>query len=187
MSGRRPGAWNGRPLSVQLYSPAVSPWPALLLVLAALPACESRGTGSSAPSVSKPSPRQLGQRVAAALAAGDAAPVVGLLPATGADVRVEIRQSLVETDERNSETLRSGADVESWLAKTRPKWSCSGESCAWPGGLKTGELERCIGDCCFSDWPGGIEKKTLYLRRVCVAAREAGEPRLSYIGFVEAK
>jgi hypothetical protein len=125
--------------------------------------------------------------VVAALAAGDAAPIAALVPKNGADVRVEIRQSLVETDERTSETLRTPADVEAWLGKTRPKWTCAGEGCAWPGGLRTGELERCIGDCCFSDWPKGVEKGALYVRRVCVAAREAGEPKLSYIGFVEAK
>lgn len=168
------------------YSAAVSRTPVLIVALVALAACESRS--APAPSASsKPSVRQLGQRVVAALAAGDPAPIAALLPKTGADVRVEIRQSLVETDERTSDTLRSPADVEAWLAKTRPKWTCSGEGCAWPGGLKTGELARCIGDCCFSDWPNGIEKHALYVRRVCVAAREAGEPRLSYIGFVEAK
>jgi len=161
-----------------------------VILLVWLPACESRSPGGAAPAGSagaRASPRQLGQSVLAGISAGDPAPLVALLPKTGADVRVEIRQSLVETDERTSETLKSPAEVEAWLAKVRPKWSCSGEGCAWPGGIKTGELSRCLGDCCFSDWPDGIEKKTLYVRRVCVAAREGGEPKLSYIGFVEAR
>lgn len=131
--------------------------------------------------------RQLGLRVATAIAAGDDGPVVALVPTGGAVVRIEIQQSLVETDERTEQTLRSREELRAWLAVTRPKWTCAANRCAWPGGLRTGELDRCVGDCCYSDWPKGLESSTLYLRRICFAARERGEPRLSYIGFVEAR
>lgn len=172
--------------SLRYSAPVRRSWLILLLTVA----CDARGT-NPAPAAStkedKPSPRQLGQQVVAAVAAGDPGPIVALLPKTGADVSVEIKQALVETDERTAETLRSPADVAAWLARSRPKWTCAGDGCPWPRGIRTGELGRCLGDCCFSDWPGGIEQDTLYVRRVCVAAREGGEPRLSYIGFVEAK
>lgn len=150
-------------------------------------ACESRSAGTAPAERSKKSPRQHAQEVAAAIAAGNAGPVAALVATSGAEVRVEIKQALVETDERTAETLRSRAEVEAWLAKIKPKWSCAGVGCSWSKGLVTGELARCLGDCCFSDHPAGIEKDTLYVRRICLTAREAGEPRLSYIGFVEAK
>lgn len=156
------------------------------LCLVAL-SCESQSAGTPPPAQAKKSPRQHAQEVAAAIAAGDARPVGALVAKTGAEVRVEIKQALVETDERTSETLRSAADLEAWVSRTKPKWGCSGAGCLWPKGFVTGDLARCMGDCCFSDHAGGIEKDTLYLRRVCLAAREAGEHRLSYIGFVEAK
>lgn len=130
---------------------------------------------------------ELSLTVGKALGSGDAAAVVALLPPTDIGVRVEVRQLLVETDERTAETLRSGDAVREWLGKIRARWTCVDDGCAWPGGLMTGELSRCMGDCCFSDYPGGIDEQTLYLKRVCFAARDRGDPRLSYIEFVEAR
>ncbi|MBK7580487.1 MAG: hypothetical protein IPI67_09810 [Myxococcales bacterium] len=148
---------------------------------------ESGSSSASAPSPVAATPQALCQRAARALSSGDAQELAGLSPATGVDVRVEIKQSLVETDERTAETLHSRAELEAWLGRTRPKWTCSGDDCTWPQGFLVGALARCLGDCCFSDWPDGIEKKALYLSRICVAGREGNQPRLSYIGFVEAK
>lgn len=129
----------------------------------------------------------LSGRLAKSLRDGDANELNALAAKDPIDVRVEIRQALVETDERKSETLASAADLRDWLVRGRAKWTCKHEECEWPGGLVTGDLARCVGDCCFSDYPGGIEKKTLYLKRACFTAREGDQPRLSYIAFVEAK
>lgn len=129
----------------------------------------------------------MAKSVAAALVQGDATSLVATMPAGETDVRVEIRQSLVETDERNAESLKSAEAARSWLERTRPRWSCRGGDCEWPGGLVTGDLAVCAGDCCSSDYPRGLEKRTLYLKRVCFAAREGRQVRLSYLGFVEAK
>jgi hypothetical protein len=161
------------------------------LVLAGSACDEGRsgppGPAPSASSTSDPSPRELGRRAAAALERGDGEAIAALLPQRGADVRVEIRDALVETDERTARSLRTREDAREWVAKDRAEWTCAGAGCRWPGGLRTGDLGRCLGDCCFSDWPAGIEKRTLHLRGVCFAAREGGRPRLSYVGFVEAK
>lgn len=131
--------------------------------------------------------RELSLTAGRALESGNAAAVVALLPPTGVSVLVEVRQALFETDERTAETLRSGDAVRDWIEKARARWTCSGEGCTWPGGLEIGELSRCLGDCCLSDYPGRIDERTLYLKRVCFAARDRGYPRLSYIGFVEAR
>jgi len=131
--------------------------------------------------------RGVGLDAASAIARGDGAALRGLLPATDFELRIETRQTLVETDERTNETLRTRSEVDTWLAGLRATLACPGDSCRYPGGFAPGELARCAGDCCFSDWPAGVEKGTLHLRRICALSAATGERHLSYIGFVEAK
>lgn len=159
---------------------------ALLFALGAL-GCESEPKRAPSGPATPVGVATLAGRLAKALREGDGAELTALAPKDKVDVRVEIRQALVETDERQTETLSSAGELREWLAKGRPKWSCKGEGCEWPGGLVTGELARCVGDCCFSDYPKGIEAKTLYLKRACFTAREGDQPRLAYLAFVEAK
>lgn len=112
--------------------------------------------------------------------------LASLMPSVG-DVHVEIRDTLVETDERDFRVLKSPSDSKRWLAQLNRKLQCAGSRCPYPGGLKAPELSVCAGDCCRAQLAAGLERGTLTLKRACFAAREAGEPRLSQVVFVVAR
>jgi hypothetical protein len=164
-----------------------TPWrgstlpPALCLAFA-LMAC---GGGSEIPGQERDT-LVASEEIARALEGGDdhtfAARVHSTLP-----LRIELRQTLVETDERSATTLTGPAEARRWLDTQRQLWRCRGDDCRWPGGLVTEGEEHCFGDCCDLRPPGGMELGTLYLRRICLAHRERGEPRLSLLAFYEAR
>ena len=129
------------------------------------------------------------ERVLAALREGSADDLAAMA-AVERGVRVEVRQALVETDEREAEVLEGADAVRRWARRLQQDLGCDeqDEACRWPRGLVTEGARRCFGDCC--DWgqdARSVEEGALRLRRVCLVARENGERRLTYLGFVEAR
>ncbi|MDH5491604.1 MAG: hypothetical protein OEY14_06605 [Myxococcales bacterium] len=124
------------------------------------------------------------QALAAALGRGDAAEAAAAA-CEGSALRVQIRDALVETDERESVDLPGREALRGWLEQTLGALGCEeGERCRWPTGLALGELTRCFGECC--DLAGETPLGGLALRRACFAAREHDRRCLSYLVFAQA-
>ncbi len=169
---------------------------ALLLIAVALgaalygvaPACGGEEVASEPAIVG---PRALDDdvdRAVEALGSADAAALASLA-SPDIPVRVEIRQALVETDERAAEVLDGRAAVGAWLSRTAASWRCGTAPCRWPEGLDVPTARRCFGDCCDFGTANAREVRegTLRLRRLCLAGRENGARRLTLLAFVEAR
>ncbi len=141
---------------------------------------------SAAPSVAPDTARSLSVQLRQALLARSSG-LLAPLVATAADVHIETRDTLVETDEREFAVLKSRDASKRWLSQLKKELDCVGASCRYPGGLRVPELSQCAGDCCRADLSAGLERGTLYLKRACFAARENSERRLSQIVFVIAR
>lgn len=156
---------------------------ALAVLIAVFTSCAKRkeapapapaaSSATSAPAIMLEGRASATREVAIAVKEGHAAKL-GARMAPGASVRVEVRKSLAETDERGSRTLASAADLERWLGEARAEWTCSGEGCKYPGGLVADGSPRCAGTCCRMAFPGGLEKGRLYLTRVCFGEANVG-------------
>ncbi len=134
-----------------------------------------------------PAPRtvlQLATTVAQALSAGDGPGVAALAPAAG-EVLVELRDALVETDERERVVTREPEALAAWVTEASAQVGCEG--CRWSAGVDVDGQWHCFGDCCDLRHPGGVAARTLQLRRACFAERAAdGARRLSYLVVADA-
>lgn len=150
-------------------------------ILAGLCACRAApgpvDAGDTAPPVAPTTLEARAQAVLGALAARDGA---ALAAASGVELRVEVRDLLVETDERVAEVLTGGPAIAAFPARFL-------SLARFPGGLSTAGTLRCFPDCCDLTVPG-VGAGVLQVRRLCFSARgPAGEPRLAYLVFTTAR
>lgn len=132
-----------------------------------------------------PSATSLADRAGDALVARDADALAALASEDGT-VRIEIRQALVETDERETEVVEGALALHRWAERVAAEAACEG--CRWPHGIVRSGERRCFGDCC--DWGAGpreVTEGTLRVQRICLANRDERAPRLSYVGLLEAR
>ncbi len=151
--------------------------------------CDSPSSSPSNPAAAPAAPatvQSLSDQLRQSLLSRNGDQLATLIP-TAADVHVETRDTLVETDERDFAVLKSRDDSKRWLSKLKKELNCAGTGCRYPGGLRAPKLSECAGDCCRADLTAGLERGTLYLKRACFAARERSERRLSQLVFVVAR
>ena len=144
--------------------------------------------GCARPVPAPAAPRDVEQRAAAltaALARGDLAAVAAEVAVDG-ELRVEIRQVLTETDERDTHTLRGRAEVLQWLAGLAQDLDGTRADARWPRGVYPGSgwlrLSACV-DARDRSVPEG----TLALRRLCFSDTRTEPPSLAYLVLAEAK
>lgn len=117
-----------------------------------------------------------------ALAARDAA---ALVAQSAHELRVEVKDLLVETDERTAEELVGPRAIATFATRFGSEWGTVGSR--WPAGLSVAGELVCHPDCCDLR-SKGVEVGVVQLRRLCFAGRSAsGEPRLGYLVFVTAR
>ena len=160
----------------------------LMLGVLVVAGCRSNSPqeGTAAADAANPNVSLLAERVAGALRTNDAR-ALSQLAVEGSAIRIEIRETLVETDERGAQEVAGPEALSAWLRQQSPRWRCRGVKCPWPRGLATDGEAHCAGDCCRFDYRGGMSKRRLYLRQICFAARQGSQRRLSLLGFAEAR
>lgn len=133
-------------------------------------------------------PRDVEQRAAAltaALARGDFASVAAEVAEDG-ELRVEIRQVLTETDERDSVTLRGRAEALRWLAALGPDLDGRRTEARWPRGVHPGTGWQRLSSCVDAR-DRSVPQGALALRRLCFSDARTDPPSLAYLVFAEAR
>ena len=99
-------------------------------------------------------PEVLARRLAGALRFADRTELEKALAIVG-KVRIERRETLVETDERFGQTVRGREEFITWVEESAPNWNCADEieTCRWSGGLVSTSEWFCYGDCCDAKTP----------------------------------
>lgn len=128
---------------------------------------------------------QRAHELASALSRRDWAAVASTA-APDAEVLVEIRQVLTETDEREATTLRGRPALLEWLKALEPELEAGRTDARWPAGVHPSPswtpLSSCV-DAASRVVPTG----TLAIRRVCFSDARTTPPGLSYLVLAEAR
>lgn len=139
---------------------------------------------TAAPAV-PPSVEERARGLAAALARHDWAAVAATAAPDG-EVRVEVRQVLTETDERNAVTLRGRAAFQTWLEQLGPDLDAARNGARWPRGLRPVDSWQPY-TACADARDRSVPEGTLALRRVCFSDPSTEPGSLSYMVLAEAK
>lgn len=102
------------------------------------------------------------------------------------EVRIEIRQVLVETDEREARTLRGRDELRTAFEGFARDLDPLREGARWPKGIGVAGGWQPLGDCADAFSPS-VPAGTLVLRRVCYAERRGATRGLTYVVFAEAR
>lgn len=134
-----------------------------------------------------PSPMTVEERardLAAALGRRDWAAVAGTA-APDAEVLVEIRQVLTETDEREATTLRGRPALLDWLKALEPGLEARADA-RWPAGFHPSPNWTAFSSCVDAA-SRVVPPGTLAIRRMCFSDARTTPPGLSYLVLAEAR
>ncbi len=156
--------------------------PGVLLLLVLGGCARSEPAKPDASSVTPPTLEDRARAVMQALVTRDAP---ALVAASARELRVEVKDLLVETDERTAEELTGEPAVAAFAKRFAGEWGTAGSR--WPKGLSVAGELVCHPDCCDVRVKG-VESGVVQLRRLCFAGRgPSGEPRLGYLVFATAR
>lgn len=106
--------------------------------------------------------------------------------AVDGELRVEIRQVLTETDERDTHTLRGRAEVLQWLAGLARDLDGTRAGARWPRGVYPGAGWQRLSSCVDAR-DRSVPEGALALRRLCFSDTRTEPPSLAYLVLAEAK